>query len=260
MTGNRKHTIIIQERDKRLFRELGGIMRVTDSEQAKLVAGFNSTTRANTRLLALTQAGLLKRIFVGTIDGGRKALYALTPKSNSLVDVKIPPLSLKQDLKLAGNLKLEHQMQINSVFVTVKYWTIPVAGTRLVRWIAFREPLTQGIPLIPDGYFEIDTPSGTRTMFLEVDLGTEPIRTLQSKALHYVQLAVSGEYSRLFAKPQFRVLVLTTTEKRMHSIRSAVLPVTDKIFWFSTLENINRENFWSPVWLRPPGNQKHSLL
>jgi hypothetical protein len=260
MTGNRKQTIIIQERDKRLFRELGGIMRVTDREQAKLVAGFKSTTRANARLLALTQAGLLKRIFVGTIDGGRKALYALTLKSNSLVDVKIPPLSLKQDLKLTGNLKLEHQMQINSVFVTAKYCAIPIAGARFVRWMAFREPLTQGIALIPDGCFEIDTPSGPRTMFLEVDLGTEPIRTLQDKTLNYVQLAVSGEYSRLFAKPQFRVLVLTTTEKRMQSIRSAVLQITDKIFWFSTFKRINFENFWSPVWLRPSGNQHHSLL
>jgi hypothetical protein len=259
MTGNRKQGLVIQERDKKLLWELG-IMRVMDREQAKLVGGFGSTTRANTRLLALTKAGLLKHIFVGTIAGGRKALYALTAKSNALVDVRIPPLSLKQDLKLAGNLKLEHQMQINSVFVNVKYCAIPIAGARFIRWIPFREPLTQSIPLIPDGYFELDTLTGVRSMFLEVDLGTEPIKTWESKTRNYVHLAVSGEYSRIFSKTQFRVLVLTTTEKRLQSIRSAILKITDKIFWFSTFETINRECFWSPVWLRPVGDQKHSLL
>jgi hypothetical protein len=259
MTGSRKRGLIIQERDRKLLRELG-TMRVIDREQAKLVAGFGSTTRANTRLLALTRSGLLKRTFIGTIASGRKALYALTAQSNALMNVSVPAFSLKQGLNLVGNLKLEHQMQINNVFVKVKHQPIPIKGARFIRWIVFRQPLTQSIPLIPDGYFEIDSSDGIRPIFLEVDLGTEPIKTWESKTRNYVQLAISGEYSRLFSKQQFRVLVLTTTEKRMQSIRSAILPITDKIFWFSTFEIINRESFWASVWLRPAGDQKHSPL
>ena len=47
MTGNRP--MIVQTRDLHLLRELS-VMRVIDREQAKVVAGFTSTTRANTRL------------------------------------------------------------------------------------------------------------------------------------------------------------------------------------------------------------------
>jgi hypothetical protein len=35
---------------------------------------------------------------------------------------------------------------------------------------------------------------------------------------------------------------------------------TDKIFWFTTLENIHRDGVWSPVWLRPEGDQRVPLV
>jgi len=53
-------------------------MRIIDQEQAKIVAGFGSTTRANVRLLGLTRAGFLRRFFLGTTAGGTKALYAIS--------------------------------------------------------------------------------------------------------------------------------------------------------------------------------------
>src|SRR5690242_10376629 len=72
MTGNKKRGgLIVQPRDRRLFEELA-VMRIVDREQAKLVAGFGSTTRANSRLLALTRSGLLRRFFLGS----RKSLYS----------------------------------------------------------------------------------------------------------------------------------------------------------------------------------------
>ena len=56
MTGNKG--IVLQARDHRLLAELG-VLRILDRETAKIVAGFQSTTRANARLLSLTRAGLL---------------------------------------------------------------------------------------------------------------------------------------------------------------------------------------------------------
>lgn len=259
MTGNRKGGLVLQERDRQLLRELG-VMRIIDREQTKLVGGFGSTTRVNTRLLALTRAGFLRRVFVGTISGGRKAIYALTTKSGPLVDRRLPALSHRQNLTLAGNLNLEHQMLINSAFVTLKHQVIPVPGVQFLRWISFREPLTQSIRLVPDGYCELDSPSGIRTMFLEIDLGTEPIKTWETKTRNYVQLAVSGEFSRIFSRSQFRVLVVATTDRRALNIRSAIVRITDKIFWLSTFDDIKREGFWSPIWQRPRGDEKHSLV
>src|ERR1700722_8144317 len=58
MAGNKRTSIMLQERDLRLLEALDS-MRVIDREQASVVAGFRSRTRANERLLALTQAGYL---------------------------------------------------------------------------------------------------------------------------------------------------------------------------------------------------------
>jgi hypothetical protein len=77
---------LAQSRDKHLLLALD-TLRVIDREQAKLVAGFNSTTRANTRLLKLKQAGFLRRFFIGTPEGGVKAIYALSPRGAILVGV-----------------------------------------------------------------------------------------------------------------------------------------------------------------------------
>ena len=49
MAGNSR-SIVLQERDLRLFEALES-MRVINREQAKVVAGFQSTRRANDRLL-----------------------------------------------------------------------------------------------------------------------------------------------------------------------------------------------------------------
>src|SRR5260221_11970455 len=88
MNGNEHDGLVIQERDRHLLQELA-VMRVIDREQVKTVAGFGSTTRANSRLLALTSAGLLRRFFLGTTGAGQKALYALSPKGAQLVGVPL---------------------------------------------------------------------------------------------------------------------------------------------------------------------------
>ena len=97
-------------------------------------------------------------------------------------------------------------------------------------------------------------------MFLEVDLGTEALTVWQQKTAYYLQLAVSGEFQKRFRQPQFRVLVVANSERRLRNIRAAIAKSTDKIFWFSTFEHIHRDGFWSPVWLRPTGDQRHSLI
>ena len=85
MTGiDMKRGLVVQPRDMKLLGELA-IMRVVDREQAKIVAGFGSTTRANARLLALTRAGLLRRFFLGS----RKSLYALSEKGAQLAEVPL---------------------------------------------------------------------------------------------------------------------------------------------------------------------------
>lgn len=259
MAGNRTNGVVIQERDLHLLRELS-VLRVVDREQAKIVAGFGSTTRANARLLLLTSAGLVKRFFLGTSKGGMKAVYTLTPKGAQLVHVPRRGPRRKQDEVLAADLYCNHQFLVNEIFCALKYRPIPIQETQFNRWISFSEPLDSGLSLIPDGYAELLSSGHILAAFLEVDLGSESLTVWKAKVQNYLRYAVSGVFERRFGQPRFRVLVVTNSERRMKSIRSVVAAATDKIFWFATFESIRRCGFWSKVWLRPKDEQRQQLL
>ncbi|HEV8414589.1 MAG TPA: replication-relaxation family protein [Bryobacteraceae bacterium] len=258
MTGNNQG-IILQDRDRHLLRELG-VMRVIDREQAKRVAGFGSTTRANNRLLMLTRAGFLRRFFLGTVGGARKALYAQSPKGAALVEVLYRGPRRATDQTLAADFFVTHQLWINQVYCLLKYHPIPVADARFVRWLSFYEPLFSGIPLIPDGYAEVVTSTKTLAMFLEIDLGHESRSIWQKKVQGYLRYAVSGSFTTQFNQPQFRTLVVANSERRMASLRAVTAMVTEKIFWFTTLDAVTSGKVWSPIWQRPTGEERQPLL
>jgi hypothetical protein len=255
--GNRSG-IVIQERDRALLKELA-VLSVIDREQTKVVAGFGSTTRANTRLLGLTRAGILRRFFLGTSGGNRKAIYALSSKGAALIGA-IPrgPRRPNNGLLVADFFVL-HQLAINDFYCALKNAAV-ASGISLVRWLSFHEPLTQNLRLIPDGYFELGTPMPAIAAFLELDLGHERLTVWKEKIKKYLQFAVSGDYKRAFGQDQFRVLVVANSERRLLSIRKTVRASTQKIFWFATIESIQSQGLFAPVWLRTEGGNRQSLL
>lgn len=235
-------------------------MLVIDREQAKTVAPFHSTSRANVRLLRLTQAGLLRRFFLGTKGAGQKALYALSAKGAQIAGVPLRGPRRRNDESLATDFVVAHQLAVNRVYCALKYGAIPIPQVSLLRWHAFHEPLARSIPLIPDGYAELRTPDGILAAFLEVDLGHERRAVWSAKVRHYLQLALSGECERLFGQSRFRVLVLAPTRNRVDSIRKTVGEVTEKIFWFATVEATERDGLFAPTWLRPKGEAQERLI
>jgi hypothetical protein len=259
MIGNERHGMVIQERDRHLLRELA-VMRVIDREQAKVVAAFGSTTRANVRLLLLTREALLRRFFLGTSGGGKKALYALSSKGAQLVGVPLRGPRRRKDESLATDFFVQHQLTVNGIYCALKYRAATFGGVRFNRWIAFHQPLTSALRLIPDGYLELSTPSGIVAMFLEVDLGNESLTVWKEKVRNYLQFALSGECKRQFGQSRFRVLVLVNSERRLLSIRKVISAATDKIFWFANLESIARDGFFAPLWLRPKGEERLRLI
>jgi hypothetical protein len=257
MVGNEHRGIVIQRRDEHLLRELAS-MRVIDREQAKLVAGFGSTTRANTRLLALYREGLLRRFFQGTAAGGKKALYGLSSKGARLVDAPHAKLRYGNDELLATNFFVAHQLRVNSIYCAVRYRPIPTSGVAFVRWVTLPQPVAPR--LIPDGYFEITTPQGIVGSFLEVDLGHEGPTVWKAKIESYMRYAASGDFTKQFGEPRFRVLVVANTQKRAQLLRSLIRRFTEKIFWLTSFELIDRDGFWSLSWLRPADESPKTLL
>lgn len=257
MTGNNGRGMVLQERDRQLLRELG-VLRVVDREQAKIVAGFGSTTRVNTRLLALTRAGLLRRFFLGTTAGGAKALYSLSPKGAQLVGVPQRGPQRRNDAALVGDFFVEHQLAVNGIYCAFKAQATPAGSFR--RWQSFSHPLTSAIRLIPDGYVELETTAGISAAFLEMDLGTESLKIWKEKVRNYLLYALSGAFEKEFGQNRFRVLVIAHSERRMRSIRETVAALTEKIFWFASLEFIHRDGLFAPVWLRPRGDTRLPLV
>ncbi len=255
MGGNDR--IILQDRDLHLLRELS-VMRVIDREQAKTVAGFGSTSRANARLLALTNAGMLRRFFLGS-GGGRKALYALSREGAQAAQVPWRGPRRPQDAFIVADYFVGHQLAVNAIYCSLKYGVIPVPQMTFHRWIKFGEPVVSGIRLIPDGYVELMTPGGIIACFLEVDLGHESQTIWRRKAEHYLELALSGKYREHFGNERFQVLVLANSERRLHSIRKTVKAITKKIFWFATLPFV-RNDFFAPVWFRAGDGQPKKLF
>lgn len=121
--------------------------------------------------------------------------------------------------------------------------------------LARRHPLSVASPIIPDGYFELGSPNKTTACFLEIDLGTETAKVWKPKIESYIRFAVSEEFERRFHLSQFRVLVITSSPRRLQALRKLVCQYSDKIFWFTTFESIKHDGFWSAVWLRPDGDQ-----
>jgi Replication-relaxation len=249
MTGNEGARIVLQPRDKHLLEELV-TMRVIDREQAKLVARFGSTTRANARLLALHRVGLVHRFFQGTAAGGKKALYALSTKGARLIGAPTPPkLRYGNDELLATNFFVAHQLQVNSVYCTVRYRPIPFSDVSFARWLNFPQPIAPR--LTPDGYFELKTPDSVLGSFVEVDLGYEGSAVWREKTQSYLRYAASGEFPKRFHQTRFRVLVMANRESRVLFLSKLIGHFTDKIFWLANFESIDQDAFWSSSWRRP---------
>ncbi len=113
--------MIVQPRDIALLQECS-VMRVMDRAQAMLAGSFGSVMRVNTRLLALTRAGLLRRFFIGS-DGGRKAIYALSPKGAQLAEVPLRGPRRKQNEMLVADFFVQHQLSLNEVYCGLKFGT-----------------------------------------------------------------------------------------------------------------------------------------
>jgi hypothetical protein len=249
--------MIVQPRDRMFLGELS-TMRVIDHEQAKLVAGFGSTSRANKRLLKLTRAGLLRRFFLGS-GGGRKALYSLSAKGALVAQAPLHGLRRRQGAMLVADAYVEHQLAVNAIYCAVKFGTIPLAGVLFHRWIAFSGPIAPELPLIPDGYVEFSTASGPTAMFLEMDLGNESLAIWREKTRQYLALATSGAYRRIFNRERFRVLVVLNSARRLESVRKTVAAMTDKVFRLSTVADA-RSSFFGPVWQKPAGGTPETLF
>jgi hypothetical protein len=239
--------VILQERDRKLIQILGSI-RFIDRFQATRIAPFHSASRAKTRLLALVRAGHLDHLFVGTIAGGRRAIY------------RLPENRRRHGPKLISSAKtelfVEHQLALNEIYLAMAF----SERVRLVHWSQPTTALPDRHGVIPDAFAELTADGQRLGWFVEVDLETESLPIWEEKVDGYLRLARSDYVRDRHGLASFRVLVIARTEDRIQAIRSRIARSTDKVFWLSSTAAINSEGFWAAVWWRPSGEQRFSLL
>jgi hypothetical protein len=246
-------------RDLMILRTLA-VTRVLDGSQIGIVGGFSSVRRANRRLLKLVRAGLLRRWFVGTEMRGVKAIYGISPQGASLIgEGSHVLLPWKPGRVITSSSFLAHQQGVNEIFIRARFQALP-AQVLCERWMSFREPLSPSVLLVPDAYLEIRHADTVHRMFVEVDRGTESSKVWKAKVELYLKLAVSGEFERMFHEKRFRVLVLFHSSRRLEVVRKTIVSRTDKLFWFSTQDELRSEGLLAPIWFRPEGAERIPLL
>ena len=247
---NGSNNLILQPRDQLLMKALSEL-RILTRDQAGALSGFHSTTRVNVRLSKLRRAKLIQRYFIAGATGSRCSVYALTRKGAQTAQLPFQPLKWSADSVIIGNAFAAHQLALNDVRIAMSE-----PGPTLALWKTLDEPISPTAKLVPDALIERKIDDMWRSMFLEVDLGTETLPTWTKKVRHYLHLATSGEYKTIIRADRFGVLIVTESEARLRLLRTHIARLTPKLFWFTTLNNIKQQGFWSPIWLRPEGDQQ----
>ena len=169
-------------------------------------------------------------------------------------------MRVRGDELITVSSSLEHQLGINELYCTIKYRQVAMESGKLIRWENLHRPIDSKRSLIPDASIEIARSAETIAAFFEFDLGHENLIVWKKKVEKYLQYAISGDFQSFVRHSQFRVLVVTNSDARLRALRLATASITDKIFWFATMDFIRRQSFWSAVWLRPTSDHPTTLL
>jgi hypothetical protein len=159
---------------------------------------FPSLDRAQRRLMALTERGVLAR-FRGYVRPGSQAWrYTLGYAGAALVAASRgrdgPPPRSRHDralATLARSSQLDHRLGVNGVFTALAGHAATAPGARLWSW--YCEATTVDLlttpsgnrTVWPDGYGRWSDPAGDLGFLLEYDTGSEPLRRLVDKLTAY---------------------------------------------------------------------------
>jgi hypothetical protein len=113
------------------------------------------------------------------------------------------------------------------------------------------------VTIVPDGYFSLSDGEYHYDNLLEVDMGTETVRSskfgrrdFSRKIKGYLAYHRSGRYEARYGSEAMRVLVVTTSPKRLASLRAVTEKEEGGIqFWFTTFDKVTPESVLTePIW------------
>jgi hypothetical protein len=259
--------MLLTERDAEVIRAVNAYRALLGSQIEALF--FASRSTAQYRLQRLYQHEFLERHFLSVVSGSPLAspiVYTLGKRGAKLL---VDRFGLTPDaIRLPKNTTyswgfLEHLLTINAVRVAVTL-ACRKEGWELETWEdepIFRaqpdyvELLTKRgkpvrKPVLPDGYFCLRVPQGKARFFLEVDRGTEPHSKFKPQVEVYQAYTHTGGYQARYQATSLRILVVTTTSRRLSQLKAATQAAGgDRKYYFTTLEQITPETILTtPIW------------
>jgi len=123
------------------------------------------------------------------------------------------------------------------------------------------------LPIIPDGFFQIEDPGGKMYFFLEADRSTMTNARYFNKMRAYWLWWQQG-LSKKLGIESFRVLTITKTEQRKENLKKVTKKADDRqlgssIFWFTTKENYHLGDpkmILRKIWQTPKDETNHNIL
>jgi DNA-binding MarR family transcriptional regulator len=236
---------------------------------------FPSEYSCQKRMRQLRKAGLVQRCFTPVIHEKQKReiVYTLTRKGAKEL-AKALNISSQG---LAGSAKfssffLEHSLRISNFMCSLET-ALRNTPAKLISWksekqlrslklkVSNPEQYGEKIPIVPDGLFSIKIGQRVENFFLEADRGTMPIPKIRKKMLGYIQLYRRGLHKDVFNLPHFRVLMITTNEKRRDLMMEELRDIGYclNMFLFTLWQDIKPQNILGKIWLKCRG-ENISLL
>jgi len=203
----------LQARDEELLRALARLRVARTSDLATLC--FPGVRRDTTqrRLRVLFDAAYLD---VSSRDQASENLYSLGSRGRAFVkEVGEAGLPIPRG-------GLAHHLGIVGTWVALASSGHPGLHLELSRpdWELRAEFAARGLAVIPDLFAVLRLGSVTKTLAVEVDLGTEPVRVLRSKMRAYERLQRGAQ--GLFGSRRFVVAVVLGDDRRREAVEQLV--------------------------------------
>ena len=169
---------------------------------------------------------------------------------------------------------IDHDLKAASFWANLTVLTRSATLIQEWRWTAERDIRAQkrfvvdpdtgkGVTIAPDGEFRIVYPDGAIQLgFLEVDMGTLPLRRFRKKMRGY-DLYLSNRYGgRKKVMPE--IYVLAHSQRRLEELRAATnaaIPHNSGVdYYFATFDVLEPATFADMCWQDPSGERNYLLF
>jgi len=266
----RKSTgVVLTQRDLGIFKLLESIVVIT-RKSLQLFFEWQCTSDVNRRLSKLVEAGYLKRRFLPSHSGNGPAIYLLGPAGINEVQ---PPhggellIRRSQRIKKVAESQLRHELELSGFACRILKALQLGPDSGFLQWKAedeIREMCNLqdevgDVDLKPDAFLSYLVNQLQYNAFLEIDLGTEPLRRIAKKLHYYQAFRASGLFQSRFEQRAFRLLIVTNSTARMRNIAQLLFPCADLKVFVGTLSVTVEDLLFNPCWLSPGATREVAL-